>query len=87
MKNIVIFIIIIAILLAVFNGCATYREICEITEVNYGIVTVVDHHGEEWEFHSDANWFVGELVEVTFDRKPNPDNLHEVEIIRVRLVY
>lgn len=87
MKNIVIPIIIIATLLAVFSGCTTHREVCEITEVRNGIVTVVDHSGELWEFYSDANWFVGEWVEVTFDRKPNADNLHEVEIVNARLAY
>lgn len=76
----------VVLLLAMFNGC-TYREICEIAEVNHDVVTVVDHKGEEWEFYSDANWFVGELVEITFDRKPNADNLHEVEIINARLAY
>ena len=81
------FITIIAILLTMFSGCTTYREICEITEVNHGIVTVVDRHGEEWEFYSDAHWFIGELVEITFDRKPTESNFHEVEIINARLAW
>ena len=86
MKTIAI-ILAILLLLTMFNGCTNYREVCEITEVRHGVVTVVDRHGEEWEFYSDANWFIGELVEITFDRKPKPDNLHEVEIIDARLAW
>lgn len=88
MKNIVTIVAIIAILLTMFSGCTTtHKAICEVVEVKYGIVTVVDRHGEEWEFYSDANWFNGELVEITFDRKPTESNFHEVEIINARLAY
>lgn len=86
MKNIVTIVAIIAILLTMFSGrTTTCREICEVVEVKHGIVTVVDRHGEEWEFYSDANWFSGEWVEITFDRKPTESNLNEVEIINARL--
>ena len=85
--KIIAIILAILLLLAVFNGCTAYKEVCEIAAVRNGIVTVVDHNGELWEFYSDANWFVGEWVEVTFDRKPNADNLHEVEIVNARLAY
>lgn len=85
--KIIAIILAILLLLTMFNGCTTYKEVCEITAVRNSIVTVVDHSGELWEFYSDANWFVGEWVEVAFDRKPNADNLHEVEIINARLAY
>ena len=85
--KIIAIILAILLLLTMFNGCTVHREVCEIAEVRNGIVAVVDHNGELWEFYSDANWFVGEWVEVTFDRKPNADNLHEVEIINARLAY
>ena len=84
--RIITILIAILLLLTMFSSCTTTcREICEVVEVKHGIVTVVDRHGEEWEFYSDANWFCGELVEITFDRRPEPSNFHEVEIINARL--
>ena len=85
--KIIAIIVAVLFLLTVFSGCSTYREVCEITAIYHDTVTVVDHNGELWEFYSDASWFVGEWVEVTFDRKPNADNLHEVEIVNARLAY
>lgn len=88
MRRIITITLAILFLLTMFSGCTTtHKAICEVVEVKHGIVTVVDRHGEEWEFYSDANWFIGELVEITFDRKPEPSNFHEVEIINARLAY
>lgn len=86
MKRAIIVIIAIVLVLSACGGSTT-KTICSVVEIDGDVVTVMDYAGELWEFHSTANWLVGEEVIVEFDDNGTPDYVYDDCIIGAKLAY
>jgi hypothetical protein len=70
-------------LLTLEDSTSTYTAKVQVIESNDNVYAVVDANGDVWEFESDNQYFINEVLTVRFDTM-DTDTIYDDEIISIK---
>ena len=70
-------------LLTLEDSTSTYTAKVQVIESNDNVYAVIDANGDVWEFESDNQYFINEVLTVRFDTM-DTDTIYDDEIISIK---
>lgn len=90
-KDVIAGLLIACLALAYILGCVGFAvnykahteiKYCKVAEIDNGVLVVETTDGNLWEYETETNYFIDEVIKVRFDNK-GTETLYDDEIINI----